>query len=109
MKKSIYCLIAFLLVFSAAYADDDLPPLPKGPMILTSATPAMQSPEYWIRRIPNAEAPVKTIDQVKHFNEEIKHMVPENIDVLKLDKSRPGGAVKEQLQLEYDTLRSRKL
>lgn len=109
MKKSLLLLSVFLFIFSAAYADDELPPLPKGPMILTSATPAMQSPEYWIKRIPNAEKPIKTMDQMKHFNEEIKHMVPENIDVLKLDKRRPGKAVSDQLQLEYDTLKNRKL
>ena len=109
MKKNILFLIAFLVVFSTAYADEELPPLPKGPMILTSATPAMQSPEYWIKRIPGAEKPIKTMDQMKHFNEEIKNMVPENFDVLKLDKSRPGKAVIDQLQLEYDTLKNRKL
>jgi hypothetical protein len=109
MKKNFLFLLSFLFVFSLAYAEEELPPLPKGPMILTSATPAMQFPEYWIKRIPGAEKPIKTIDQVKHFNEEIKHMVPENIDVLKLDKSRPGKAVVDQLQLEYDTLKNRKL
>jgi hypothetical protein len=109
MKKNLGFLFAFLFLFPAAYAGEELPPLPKGPMILTSATPAMQSADYWIRRIPGAEKPVKTMDQVKHFNEEIKHMVPENIDVLKLDKSRPGKAISDQLQLEYSTLRNRKL
>ncbi len=109
MKKILFYLFAFLLVSAAAYADDDLPPLPKGPMILTSATPAMQNAEYWIRKIPNAEKPIKTIDQMKHFNEEIKSMVPENIDVLKIEKVRPGKAVIDQLQLEYDTLMNRKL
>ena len=109
MKKNVLFLLALLFVFSTAYADDELPPLPKGPMILTSATPAMQSPEYWIKRIPGAEKPIKTMDQMKHFNDEIKHMVPENIDVLKLEKSRPGKAVIDQLQLEYDTLKNRKL
>ena len=109
MKKFFLFLFAFLLVFSAAYAEDELPPLPKGPLMLTSATPAMQSPEYWIKRIPGAERPIKTMDQMRHFNDEIKSMVPENFDVLKLDKSRPGKAVVDQLQLEYDTLRNRKL
>jgi len=49
------------------------------------------------------------MDQMKHFNDEIKNMVPENIDVLKLDKVRPGKTVVDQLQLEYDTLKNRKL
>ena len=109
MKKILLFLLVSLFIFSAAYAEEELPPLPKGPLLLTSATPAMQSPEYWIKRIPGAEKPIKTMDQVKHFNEEIKTMVPENIDVLKIEKSRPGKAVSDQLQLEYDTLRNRKL
>jgi hypothetical protein len=109
MKRIVLFLLVSLFVFSIAYADEELPPLPKGPMILTSATPAMQSPDYWIKRIPGAEKPIKTMEQMKHFNDEIKHMVPENIDVLKLDKTRPGKAVTDQLQLEYDTLRDRKL
>ena len=109
MKKSILFLSVFLFIFSSAYAAEELPPLPKGPMILTSATPAMQSAEYWIRKIPDAEKPIKTMDQMKHFNDEIKNMVPENIDVFKIDKLRPGKAISGQLQLEYSTLKNRKL
>ncbi|HOW87480.1 MAG TPA: SH3 domain-containing protein [Candidatus Omnitrophota bacterium] len=109
MKKILLSSCAVFFLFTSVYADEELPPLPKGPLILTSATPAMQSPDYWIRRIPGAEKPVKTMDQIKHFNDEIKSMVPENIDVLKLDKTRPGKAVADQLQLEYSTLKNRKL
>jgi len=109
MKKNILFLSALLLASSAAYASEELPPLPKGPMILTSATPAMQSAEFWIRKIPGAEKPVKTMDQIQRFNNEIKHMVPENIDVLKIETRRPGKAVRDQLQLEFNTLRNRKL
>jgi hypothetical protein len=109
MKKILLSFCAVFFLFSSVYADEELPPLPKGPLILTSATPAMQSPDYWIRRIPGAERPVKTMDQVRHFNDEIKTMVPENIDVLKIEKSRQGKAISDQLQLEFNTLRSRKL
>jgi hypothetical protein len=49
------------------------------------------------------------MDQIQHFNSEIKHMVPENIDVLKIEKRRPGKAIRDQLQLEFSTLRNRKL
>lgn len=109
MKKMVLSLTAFLFIFTTLHAADELPPLPKGPMILTSATPAMQSADYWIRRIPNAEKPIKTLDQMKHFNEEIKSMVPENVDVLKIDTKRPGKAIADQLDLEYSTLKNRKL
>ena len=109
MKKAFPFLLAFFFVFSAAYADEDLPPLPKGPLLLTTATPAMQSPEYWIKRLPDAEKPIKTMDQMKHFNEEIHSTIPECVDVFKIDKSRPGKQVIDQMQLEYDTLKNRKL
>lgn len=109
MKKLFPFLTVVFFIFSSAYAGEELPPLPKGPLLLTSAVPAMQFPEYWIKRIPGAEKPIKTMDQVKYFNEEIKTMVPENIDVLKIEKRRPGKAVSDQLLLEYTTLKNRKL
>lgn len=109
VKKFFSFLLACLFVFTTACFGEDLPPLPKGPMILTSATPAMQNAEYWIKRIPGAERPVKTMDQIQHFNDEIKNMVPENIDVLRIDKTRPGKAITDQLNLEYNTLKNRKL
>jgi len=69
----------------------------------------MLSADYWIKRIPDAEKPVKTPEQLKHFNEEILDMVPERRDVFKMDRTRPGSQIAGPLQLEYDTLRNRKL
>lgn len=109
MKKVFSVFLAFFFIFSTARAAEDLPPLPKGPLILTTATPAMQSPEYWIKRLPDAEKPIKTIDQMKHFNEEIRSTIPECVDVFRLDASRQGKQISDQLRLEYDTLKNRKL
>ena len=109
MKKVFLFLLVSFFVFSAARAEEELPPLPKGPLLLTTATPAMQSPEYWIKRLPDAEKPIKTMDQMKHFNDEIRTMIPESVDIFKLDKTRPGKQVSEPMQAEYDTVKNRKL
>lgn len=103
-------LLFFLLISNNAFTqDDDLPPLPKGPLLLTSVTPAMLSADYWIARIPGAEKAIKTPEQLEHFNDEIRSMVPESYDVFKLDRARPGKQISDQLRLEYDTVKNRKL
>ncbi|HOW58451.1 MAG TPA: SH3 domain-containing protein [Candidatus Omnitrophota bacterium] len=109
MKKNLFLFLVFLSIFSTAWAEEDLPPLPKGPLLLTSATPAMQEPEYWIKRIPNAEKPIKTFEQLKHFNDEIRALINECVDVFKLDRVRPGKQITDTLKLEFDTIRNRKL
>lgn len=111
MKKIFSFILVFslMLPFPLARAEEELPPLPKGPLLLTTATPAMQSAEYWIKRIPGAEKPIKTMDQMKHFNDEIRSMIPERVDVFKIDSVRAGKHISDQLQLEYDTLKNRKL
>lgn len=109
MKKTILFFLSFFLVFSAGWADDDLPPLPKGPLRLTSATPAMQDADYWIRRIPNAEKAIKTPEQVKRFNDEIRGMIGEVVDVFKLDKTRDGKQISDVLSQDFNTIRNRKL
>ncbi|MBU9889589.1 MAG: SH3 domain-containing protein [Candidatus Omnitrophica bacterium] len=102
-------ILSFFLFSPILNAEEELPPLPKGPLYLTTATPAMQSAEYWIKRIPGAEKPVKTMDQLKFFNDEIHSMIPERVDVFKMDPTRAGKPLSDQMQLEYSTLRNRKL
>lgn len=109
MKKNLFLLFIFLSVLSTAWSDEEMPFLPKGPLLLTSATPAMQEPEYWIKRIPNAEKPIKTMDQLNHFNNEIHGMINECVDIFQLDRVRPGKQISSVLQFEFDTLRNRKL
>ena len=109
MRKTILALLVSLFIFPTVWAEEDLPPLPKGPLLLTSATPDMQSAEYWIKRITDAEKPIKTAEQLKHFNEEIHSMISECVDVFKLDKVRPGKQISSILQFEFDTLKNRKL
>ena len=82
MRKFLFLTLAFVFTTTNVVAEE-LPPLPKGPMILTSATRAMQSPDFWIRKIPNAEAVIKTPRQLDQFNDYIRSFVRENVDIFK--------------------------
>jgi cell wall-associated NlpC family hydrolase len=108
MRKFLFLTLAFVFTTTNVVAEE-LPPLPRGPMILTSATRAMQSPDFWIRKIPNAEAVIKTPRQLDQFNDYIRSFVRENVDIFKLDFTRPGKQITNQLNLEFTTLRNRKL
>ncbi len=108
-KISVVIFSIFFICFLGVLWAEDLPPLPKGPLMLTSTTSAMLNPGYWIKKIPNAEKPIKTPEQLKHFNDEIRSMIPECVDVFKLDLTRPGKQITEVLQNEYKTLSGRKL
>ena len=101
------CLMS--VFFAVSGSAEELPPLPRGPMILTSATQAMQNADFWIRRIEGAERVVKTREEIEKFNEYIRSLVRENVDIFRLDFRRPGKQISDQLQLEFNTLRNRKL
>ncbi len=101
------CLMS--VFFAVSGSAEELPPLPRGPMILTSATQAMQNADFWIRRIEGAERVVKTREEIEKFNEYIRSLVRENVDIFRLDFRRPGKQIADQLQLEFNTLRNRKL
>lgn len=110
MKKQrliSYFLLAFLI--SAQVNAETLPPLPKGPMILTSANSAMQHAHYWIDRLPNPDKVLKTPAQLAAFNEDVPHIVPDRMNIFKLGLYKAGVHIKSQLDLEFKTLRNRKL
>ena len=109
MTKKIISIFLLSFFATVAVAAEKLPPLPQGPLILTSATRAMQSPEFWISKIPGAEKTVKTPEEVAKFNDYIRSFVKENVDIFKLDSVRPGKQITDQLTLEYETLKNRKL
>jgi hypothetical protein len=90
-------------------AEEELPPLPKGPLMLTSVTPEQLNPDYWIKRIPNAETPIKTPAELSEFNEEIEDAIQERKNVFKLDASRRGAEVSEALESTYNTVSNRLL
>ncbi len=108
-NKFLLSPIFILLAASVAFAQDEtLPPLPKGPMLLTSATPAMQSADYWIRKLPNPDKVLKTPEQLEKFNDEIRLMIPDQVDTLKWTAPR-GSQIRKLLETEYETVSNRKL
>lgn len=108
MNKGWIFAVVFIFSVATVWAEQ-MPPLPKGPILLTSTTKAMLDPDFWINRISGAEKPVKTPQEVEAFNKYIRSFVKENVDVFQLDQTRPGKQITDQLTLEYETLKNRKL
>ncbi len=108
---------AFLLfLFGVSYfgisgvrAEESLPPLPKGPLILTSAKSSMMNPDYWIQQIPDAEKMIKTPAQLKEFNHYIAELIAERIDIFKLSKTRNQAEIQDNVLKIFKALRARKL
>jgi len=101
----------FLLVFliSGPVSAEDLPPLPAGPLILTSVRPEQLSANYWINRLPDPDLLLKSPQEIKEFNEDIHREIKEAVDVFALDTKRPGGPIRSQIKYEYETVKKRKL
>ncbi len=113
--RQIRTLLFFLALFNLSFYpslladDDDLPPLPKGPLLLTSVTPEQFSADYWINRLPDPDRLLKTPEELKEFNEAIPLEIKERVDIFKMDPVRRGRPIREQLELEYSTLKRRVL
>ncbi len=105
-KKVIRFFILICLVTSGAYAEE-LPELPKGPLLLTSVTSNQLNADYWINRLPDPDLPVKTAAELKYFNEEIHAMIPERVNIFKMDVQRKGKPIRDQLEFEFNTVRRR--
>jgi hypothetical protein len=91
------------------FAEEKLPPLPKGPMLLTTCTEEMQTPEFWINRLPDPSRVIMNPGQIRSFNERIYRWTHESVDVFKIPKIFPGDGISRQLKLEFETLRGRLL
>lgn len=108
-RKLIAGSSIFLLLCTGNVIAETLPPLPEGPLLLTSVTPEMLKVDYWISRLPNANQVLKTPAELEQFNKEIDDMVAERVNVFELGYSKKGSAIKNQIQTEYDTVSNRKL
>ncbi|MBI4358004.1 MAG: SH3 domain-containing protein [Candidatus Omnitrophica bacterium] len=107
-------IVSFGLIFTISSfrvlgASDDLPLLPKGPLILTSITEEQLSPEYWIAHLPHADQVLKTRQEIEKFNQEIRQMVPEQKDVFKIGEIMRGVDIQAAVQHAYETIENRKL
>ncbi len=102
-------LFCVMISFRAVAASDDLPPLPKGPLILTSITQEQLSPEYWVKHLPHADQILKTKKEIEAFNQEIRQMVPEQKDVFKIEAFMQGLDIQNAVRSAYETVMGRKL
>lgn len=109
MKKLISFSIILLLLTPSVFASEELPPLPDSPLFLTSTTPEQLTADYWINRLPNPDEVIKTPEEVKHFNDEIRAMLPEQKDIFAMQSGRAGKGTAEDLQNVFNALRGRKL
>ncbi len=106
----VFCLVLTLLIpFAFAQEDEELPPLPKGPLLLTSVRPEQLNADYWINRLPNPDKVLKTPEQMKEFNREINVLVPDQQDIFAMETRRTGSGIRSALQSEYGTISKRKL
>lgn len=107
--KWVIGLLSFLLMFPVNLPAEELPPLPKGPLILTSIRPEQLNPEYWINRLPDPHRVIKTPEQMAKFNTFIENMIPERKDIFKIDTTWSGKSIRDQIELEYKAVKGRKL
>ncbi len=112
MNRGKFFFILFLSLTTAfpVWADDGpLPPLPQGPLLLTSDRPEQLNPEYWIQKLPNANKVLKTPADIKALNQDIHAMIKDCVQVFKIGANKKGSAVKDFIALQYKAVRGRGL
>lgn len=103
---------AVLLILSAPlilHADDDLPLLPPGPLVLTSVKPEQLKPDYWINLLPEPDRVLKTPEELKVLNDDTYAMVKDYVNIFKMSGKRNGYEIREVIEREYGTISGRKL
>ncbi|MBI4372830.1 MAG: SH3 domain-containing protein [Candidatus Omnitrophica bacterium] len=88
---------------------EGLPALPKGPLFLTGTKPEQLTADYWIKRLPDPDRILKTPAQLKFFNQEIRAMTRERVDIFEPGILPAGTEIRNQIKLEYETISGRKL
>lgn len=107
--QKIFVLIASFFIFTPVVHAEDLPPLPKAPLFLTSTTAEQLKPDFWINLIPNPDRVYKTPDQLAYFNQEIHDMIAERVDVFSVPEKRAGKPIADEIKALHDSQRSRGL
>lgn len=112
IKKFSAVLAVLFLIVSPLHAQElekTLPPLPKGPLLLTSTKPEMLKADFWINRLKNPDKLIKTNDQITQFNEEITRFSNDRKNVFKIKSTVSGSEIKGLIKNEYDAIAGRKL
>jgi len=101
-------LILWLISQTAsAQTQEELPPLPPGPLLLTSAASEQLNPDYWINRLPDPDKILKTAAELKTLNENTRAMVRDQIDIFQMPATRSGRQIRELLELQYNMIKGR--
>lgn len=114
MKFPKFVLILFLSVLlafpTAPQAETGaLPPLPQGPLLLTSVRPDQLNADYWIQRTPGSERILKTPEEISVFNQDVHAMIKDCVEVLKIGSTKSGATIKEFVLQQYNAVRGRGL
>ena len=100
-------VILIILIMSSGVRAEDLPPLPKGPLLLTNVTPDQLNPDYWINRLTEPDQILKTPEELEVLNEDTRAIVRDQIDIFKIPLAKRGESVRELLELQYNTIKNR--
>ncbi len=107
MRWFVIFLGLVLFIAPVMAQEEELPPLPQGPLLLTSCTEEMLKPDFWINRLSDPDKVIKTPEEIKEFNQRIYRWTHESVDVFKIPSSMTGDKIANQLKLEFETLRGR--
>ncbi len=107
--QAILALCFLSVSLSAQENSEELPPLPQGPLLLTSVKAEQLHPDYWINQLPDPDRLLKTPEQVKAFNKDIRAMIHDQVNIFELPFKRPGAPVRDQMELEYNAVKGRRL
>lgn len=106
---SLMILSQLSISLPAQELEKTLPPLPKGPLILTSIKPEMLKADFWINRLKEPNKVIKTEEEVEKFNKEINTFSNDNKDIFKIKEKVSGSEIKSLIKNEYDAIAGRKL
>ena len=101
-------LLPVALVPGTAIAEEEMPPMPKGPLVLTSTKSEQLTADYWINRLPNPEQVLKTPEELKQFNEEITKMAPVRVNIFQTESLPRGSEIRSVIREEYSVVSNRK-
>jgi hypothetical protein len=106
-KTVFFSYLACFFLATSLFAET-LPPLPKGPLLLTSVEPAQLDPNFWINRLPEPDKVLKKPEEMDYFNEELHDMVAQRVKVTKIETSISGRPIANEISENFKVLRNRK-
>lgn len=108
--RSVSLCLSFLLLVCPLQAEtEELPPVPAGPLLLTSVRAEQLNAGYWINRLPDPNRLLKTPQQMNAFNQDIHAMVKDTVEVFKIGTTKSGSSIKDFVMQQFNAVRGRGL